>query len=251
MIKYCLGFPDDLVKNLPVMWEIWIQSLGQEDTLVKGMATHSDMLAWKMPWSEESGRLQSMGLQREHNWRTKHKVLLAPWEKSYDKPSQHIKRLRHYFSNKGPHSQSYGFSNSHVQMWELDHKEGWALKNWCFWTIVLEKTLKIPLDSMEIKPLILKEINPEYLLKGLMLKLKLQYFSHLMRRTSSLEKILMLREIEGRRRRVTDDEIFGCHHWLNEHEFEQTLGYSEGQGSLMCYSPWVYKNSDILSDWTT
>ena len=76
----------------------------------------------------------------------------------------------------------------------------------------MEKTLKIPLDSMEIKPLILKEINPEYLLKGLMLKLKLQYFGHLMRRTSSLEKILMLREIEGRRRRVTDDEIFGCHH---------------------------------------
>ena len=130
---------------------------------MKGMATHSDILAWKIPWSEESGRLQYMGLQKvKHDWVSKHKVLVAPWKKSYDKPSEHIKKQRHYFSNRGPHSQSYGFSSSHVWMWELDHKEGWALKNWCFGTVVLEKTLEIPLGSMEIKPLILKEINPEY-----------------------------------------------------------------------------------------
>ena len=86
-------------------------------------------------------------------------------------------------------------------MWELDHKEGWALKNWCFWTVVLEKTLESPLDSKEIKPVNLKEINPEYSLEGLMLKLKLQYFGHLMWRVDSLEVILMLGKTEDRRRR--------------------------------------------------
>ena len=73
-------------------------------------------------------------------------------EESYNKPRQHIKKQRHYFANQSPHSQSYGFSSSHVWMWELDHKEGWAPKNWCFWTVVLEKTLESPLDSKEIKP---------------------------------------------------------------------------------------------------
>ena len=82
--------------------------------------------------------------------------MVAPWKKSYDKPRQHSKKQRQYFANKDPYSQSYGLSSSHVQMWELDHKEGWALKNWCFWTVVLEKTLENPLDGKEIKP-----INPE------------------------------------------------------------------------------------------
>ena len=87
--------------------------------------------------------------------------------KSYDKPRQHIKKQRHYFANKDPSSQWCGFSSSHVWMWELNYKEGWVLKNWCFWTVVLEKTLESPLDCKEIKP-----INPEYSLEGLMLKLK-------------------------------------------------------------------------------
>ena len=78
--------------------------------------------------------------------------MLAPWKKSYDQPRQHIQKQRHYFANKGLSSQSYGFSNSHVWMWELYHKEGWAPKNWCFWTMVLEKTLESPLDGKEIKP---------------------------------------------------------------------------------------------------
>jgi len=73
---------------------------------------------WLQPWNEK---------------------MLAPWKKSYDQPRQHIKKQRHYFANKGPYSQSYGFSNSHVWMWELDSKESWALKNWCFWIVVLEK----------------------------------------------------------------------------------------------------------------
>ena len=78
--------------------------------------------------------------------------MLASWKKSYDQPRQHIKKQRHYFANKGPSSQSYGFSNSHVWMWKLDHKEGWRLKNWRFWTVVLEKTIESPLDCKEIQP---------------------------------------------------------------------------------------------------
>ena len=123
--------------------------------------------------------------------------MLVSWKKSYNKPRQGIKKQRHCFADKGPYSESYGFSSSHVWMWELDHKESWVLKNWCFWTVVLEKTLESPLDCKEIKP-VLKEISPEYSLEELMLKF--QYFGHLMRRTNSLEKTLMLGKIEGRRR---------------------------------------------------
>ena len=76
---------------------------------------------------------------------------VAPWKKSYDQPRQHIEKQRYYFASKGPSSQSYGFSSSHVWMWELDYKESWAPKNWCFWTAVLEKTLESPLDCKEIQ----------------------------------------------------------------------------------------------------
>ena len=96
---------------------------------------------------------------------------------------------------------SLAFSSSHVWMWELDYKESWALKNWCFWTVVLEKTLESPLDCKESNQSILKEIRPGCSLERLMLELKLQYFGHLMWRTDSLEKTLMQGEIEGRRRR--------------------------------------------------
>ena len=90
-----------------------------------------------------------------------------------------LKKQRHHFAHKDPYSQSYGFSSSPVQMWELDHKKDWVSKNWCFQIVVLEKTLESPLDCKKIRPANLKEINPEYSLEGLMLKLKLQYFSHL------------------------------------------------------------------------
>ena len=92
------------------------------------------------------------------------------------------------------------FFSSHVQMRELDHKKGWAPKTWCFQTVVLEKALENPWDFKEIKPVNHKEINPEYSLEGLMLQLKFQYFGHLMQRANSLEKTLMLRKIEDRRR---------------------------------------------------
>ena len=78
--------------------------------------------------------------------------MLTPWKERYDQPRQHIKNQRRYFANKGPSSQGYGLSSGHVWMWELDYKESWVLKNWCFWTVVLEKTLESPLDCKEIQP---------------------------------------------------------------------------------------------------
>ena len=117
-----------------------------------------------------------------------------------EKPRKHIKKQKHQFADKGPYNQSYGFSSSHVQKWELDHKEGWMPKKWCFWIVVLEKTPESPLDCKEIHPVILKEISPGCSLEGLMLKLKLQYFGHLIQRANSLEKTLMLGKFEGRGR---------------------------------------------------
>ena len=105
------------------------------------------------------------------------------------------------FADKGLSSQSYGFSSSHVWMWELDYKESWALKNWCFWTVVLEKTLESPLDCKDIQPIHPKGNQSWIFIGGTDLKLKLQHFGSLMQRTDSLENTLMLRKIEGRRRR--------------------------------------------------
>ena len=113
------------------------------------------------------------------------------------------------------------------------------LLNWCFWL------LRVPRTARKSNQSILKEISPEYSLEGLMLKLKLQYFGHLMWKTDSLEKTLTLGKIEGRRRRGPQgwDKV-GWHHRLNGHEFEQALGDGEGQGSLARCSPWGRKESD-------
>jgi len=124
--------------------------------------------------------------------------MLAPWKKSYDQPRQYIKKLRHYLADKALSSQSYGFSSSHVWMWELDHKEDWALKNWFFWTVVLEKTLESPLACKEIK-----SVNPKGNQPWIFIgrsKLMLQYFGYLMLRADSFEKTLILGKIEGRKR---------------------------------------------------
>ena len=104
-------------------------------------------------------------------------------------------------NNKGQSSQSCGFSSSHVWMWDLGYKESWAPRNWCFWSVVLENTLRVPWTARRSSQSILKEISPEYSLEKLMLKLKLQYFGYLMWRTDSLEKTLMLGKIEDGRRR--------------------------------------------------
>ena len=104
--------------------------------------------------SGNSGKLYFWGLQNHCRWwlHPWNKKTLAPWKKSYDQPRQHIKKQRRYFANKGLSSQSYGFSSSHVWMWELDCGESWAPKNWCFWTVMLEKTLESPLDCKEVQP---------------------------------------------------------------------------------------------------
>ena len=128
----------------------------------------------------------------------KRRLLLG--RKVNDQPRQHFKKQRHYFANKSLPSQSYGFSSSHVWMWELDYKESWMPKNWCYWIVVLEKTLKSPLDCKEIQPVNPKGNQSWYSLEGLILKLKLQYSGHLMWRADSLEKTLVLGKIEGGRR---------------------------------------------------
>ena len=119
-----------------------------------------------------------------------------------DQPRQHLKKQGHYFAYKGLSSQSYGFCSSHVWKWELDYNESWVPKNWCFWTVVLEKTPGSPLDfqARRSNQSILKEIKHDFILEVLMLKLKLWYFGHLMQRANSFEKTLMLGKIEGRRR---------------------------------------------------
>ena len=153
-------------------------------------------------WGAPKSRLSDW---TELNWKSLQmvtaamKLKQAPWKNSCDQPRQHIKEQRHFFVNKGPSSQSYGFSSSHVWMWELDYKESWALKNWCFWTADLEKTLRVSWTSRSYNQSIWKEISPEYSLKGLILKL--QCFGRLMRRADSFEKTLMLGDNEDRKRR--------------------------------------------------
>ena len=128
--------------------------------------------------------------------------MLAPWKESYDKPRQHIKKQRHYFANKGPSSQSYGFSSSRVWIWELDYTESWALKDWCFWTVVLEKTLESYLDCMKITPVYPKGNQSWIFIRRTDAEAEtLQYLGHVMGRADSLEKTLILGKIQGRRRR--------------------------------------------------
>ena len=166
--------------------------------------------------------------------------MLAPWKKSYDKPTQCIKKQRQQFADKGPSSQSYGFSGNHVWMWQLDHKEGWVLKNWCFWTVVLGKTLESPLDCKEIKPVNPKG-NQSWIFIG---------------RTHAEAPILWPPDAKNwligkdpdagkdwrwDEKGKTEDEMGGLHHQLDGHECEQALGVADGQGNLECYSPLGHK----------
>ena len=133
------------------------------------------------------------------------------------------------------------------ESWTVKKAEHWrvdAFELWCW-----RRLLRVPWTARRSNHSILKEINPEYSLEGLMLKLKLQYFGHLMHRADLLEMTLMLGKTEGRRR-GWQDEMVKQHHWLNRHEFEQTLGDSEGQRSLVCCSPRAHKVAIPLSDWT-
>ena len=164
-------------------------------------------------------------------------------------PRQYIKKQRHYFANKGPSSQGYGFSSSHVWMCELNHKESWELKNWCFWIVVLEKTLESPLNCKEINPVNPKGNQSWIFIGRADAEAELQYFGHLMQRTDSLEKTLMLGKIEGRRRRGWQ-RMRWLNGWLDGHEFEQPTGVGDGQGNLECYSPWGHRVGQDWVNWS-
>ena len=156
-------------------------------------------------------------------------------EKLYDKPRQCIKKQRYHFADKSPYSQSYGLSSSHRGMWELDHKEGWALKNSSFWTV-----LESPLDSKDIKP-----VNPKGNQSWIFIE-KTDIEATIFWPPDG--KIWLIGKDpdagkDWRQKGVTEDDTVGWHHWLNGHKFEQTPEYNKGQVRLACCSPWGYKES--------
>ena len=152
-----------------------------------------------------------------------------------------ILKSREYFANKGPSSQSYGFSCGHVWMWELDYKESWAPKNWCFWTVMLEKTLESPLDCKEIQPVYPKGDRSWVFIGRTDAANPLATWCE---ELTHWKRPWCWERLRAGGEGVTEDEMVGCHHWLNGYEFEQTLGDSVGQGNLACCSPWGHKESD-------
>ena len=136
--------------------------------------------------------------------------------------------------------------------WTIKKPEHWRINVFELW--YWRRLFRVPWTARRSNQSILKEISPEYWLEGLMVKLKLQYFGHLMQRTDCLKKTLMLGKIEGRRRRgQLRMRMVGCHHWLDGHEFEPTPGVGDGQGSLACCSPWGHKELDMTEqlNWLT
>ena len=179
--------------------------------------------------------------------------MLTPWKESYNKPRQHIKKQTHYFANKGLSSQGYGFFSGQVWMWELDYKESWVQKNWCFLTVVLEKIIESPLDCKEIQPVHPKGDQSWVFIGRTDAEAETPIFGHLMRRADSFEKTLMLGKIEGRRRRGWQRM-----RWLDGITDSMDMGlgglreFSDGQGGLACCSSWGCKESDMTErlNWT-
>ena len=171
--------------------------------------------------------------------------MLALWKKSYSQLRQHIKQQRHYFADKGLSSQSYGFSNSHVRMWELDHNEGWVPKNWCFWTVVPEKTLNSRLDGKEIKSVNPKG-NQSWIFIG---RIDAEAETPILWPLEAKNWLIGKDPDSGkdwrREKGTTEDEMVGWHHRLHGHEFEQVSEVHDGQGRLARYSPWGRKELDI------
>ena len=166
-------------------------------------------------------------------------------EEKHDRSREHIKKQRHYFANKDPYSQSYGFSSSHVWMWELDQKEDWVLKNWCFWTMVLEKTLASSLDGKEIKPVSPKG-NQSWIFTG---RADAEAESPILGPPAAKNWLTGKDPDAGKdwkqeEKGMTENEMVGWHHQLYGHEFEQAPGVGDSQGSLACCSPRGLKESD-------
>ena len=166
------------------------------------------------------------------------------WKKSYDQPRQHIKKKRQYFANKGPSSQSYGFSSSHVWIWELDYKESCVLENWCFWTLVLEKTLESPLDCEEIKP-----VHPRWDQSWIFIGK-----TDAEAETPNEKSWLIWKDPDAGRdwgqeeKGMTEVEMFGCHHWLDGHEFELWELVMDREAWCAAVHG-VTKSQTRLSDW--
>ena len=171
--------------------------------------------------------------------------MLASWQEIYDKPKQCIKKQRHHFADKGPYRQSCGISSSHIKMWELDHKEGWKLKNPCFQIVVLQKTFESPLDNKEIKPVHPKGNQPWILIGRTDAEAEAPLFwspganSWLIGKDPDAGK-----DWKQKEKRVAEDEKFGCHHQFSGHELGWTSEDGKGQGGLVCCSPWGHKESD-------
>ena len=155
-----------------------------------------------------------------------------------------MKKLRYYFTDKGLYSQSYDFSSSHVWMWKLDHKESWALKNWYFSTVVLEKTLESFLDCKEIKPVNPKGNQSLIFIGRTDTEAEAPLFQPLDTKYWFLRKDPDAgKDWRQEEKGLIEDEIVGCYHWLDGHEFEQALGVGDGQGGLACCSPRGHKES--------
>ena len=179
--------------------------------------------------------------------------MLSPWKKSYDPPRQHSKKQRHYFANKGPASQGYDFSSSHVWMWELDYKESWAPKNWCFWTVVLEKTLASPLDCKEIQPVHPKG-NQSWVFIG---RTDAEAETAILWPPDAKSQLIEKDPDAGKdwgqeEKGMTEVETVWWHHWLNEHGFGWTPRVGVGRGGLACWDSWGRKESDMAErlNWT-
>ena len=190
--------------------------------------------------------------------------MLASWKKSYDQPRQHIKRRRHYFVDKGSFNQSYGFSSSHVWMWELDYQESWVLNNWCFWTVdafellllllwCWRRLLRVPWTTRRSNQSILNQISPGCSLEGLMLKLRLHLWLPEAKSWLIWNDPDAGKDCGQEEKGTAEDEMVGWHHWLNGHEFGWTLGVGDGQGGLGCCGSWGHKESDTTEqlNWIT
>ena len=171
--------------------------------------------------------------------------MLTPWNENYDQPRQHIKKQRHSFVNKGPCSQGYGFSSGHVWMWELYYKESWVPKNWCFWTVVLEKTLESPLDSKKIQPVHPKGDQSWVFTERTDFEAETPIlWPHHMKSWLIWKDPDAGKDWGQEEKATTEDEMVGWHHRLSGNGFGWTPGVGDGQGGLSCCGSWGHKELD-------